>query len=44
MGGPEYKKKQNLDLYLDNINIITIIDNLFSNTLTSSIILNIYSF
>ena len=38
-GGPEYKKKQNLDLYLDNINIITIIDNLFSNTLTSSIIL-----
>tara|TARA_Y100000768_G_scaffold135612_1_gene100955 strand:- start:1984 stop:2841 length:858 start_codon:yes stop_codon:yes gene_type:complete len=38
-GGPEYKKENKLDLFLDNINIINIINTLFLETLTTSIIL-----
>ena len=38
-GGPNYKQKALLDLYLDNVNIIDIIYTLFEKTKTSSIVL-----
>ena len=40
-GGPDYKKEKKIDLFLSNINIIDIIYNLFTETLTSSILLKV---
>lgn len=40
-GGPDYKKEKQIDLFLSNLNIIDIIDNLFTETLTSSILLKV---
>jgi 16S rRNA G966 N2-methylase RsmD len=42
-GGPDYKKKENLILQLSNINISTIIDNIFKNKNASMVVIKVPS-
>lgn len=40
-GGPSYKSIKNLDLYLDNVNIVKIVNNVFSETKTKAVLLKV---